>query len=231
MPDQYKKLDNPAWHALTETHAKFAEGTGELKRYDPGIVLFSGYNLAAKNITAQFDQIYKPGESFFLFDEFPALPANYQIETVVQCMQMVCENPVAQKITEELVPLERKHWDEMYELVSTVFPGYYLPGTPVMGDYFGIFKEGKLVAIAGERLSMDSLTEISAVVTHPDYQGRKYAQQLVSYLDHKNLQAGDIPFLHTGHKNERAIKIYELLGYAKRRIIAATKIKRLPIKK
>ncbi|MEO7306953.1 MAG: GNAT family N-acetyltransferase, partial [Ferruginibacter sp.] len=88
------------------------------------------------------------------------------------------------------------------------------------------FKDEKLVAMAGERLRMDGLTEISAVVTHPDWLGRKFAQQLVSYLNDKNLQQGIIPFLHTGSGNERAIRIYELLGYTKRRIIPVTKIKR-----
>lgn len=231
MPVDLSKLDNPAWYALTETHADFALGTGELKRYDPSIVLFSGYSPEAKNITRQFDEVYEPGDSFFLFDEFPALPSNYEIETVVQCMQMVCEKPVPVAITENILPLDKTNWDEMYALVSEVFPGYYLPNTPVMGGYFGIFKEGKLVAMAGERLCMHGLTEISAVVTHPTHQGRGYAQQLVTHLDDKNLQAGFIPFLHTGSNNERAIKIYELLGYKKRRIIPVTKIKRRgPIK-
>jgi GNAT superfamily N-acetyltransferase len=227
MPDPFKKLDNPAWHALTESHAGFAEGTAELKRYDPSIVLFSGYHPAAKDVTAQFDEVYQPGDSFFLFDEFPALPVNYQVETIVPCMQMVCQRPVSVPVTETIVKLEKQHWNEMYQLVSTVFPGYYLPGTPVMGDYFGIFKEAKLVAIAGERLTMYGLTEISAVVTHPHHQGRRYAQQLMTVLHEKNLQCGSIPFLHTGHKNERAIGIYEMLGYTRRRIINATKIKRL----
>lgn len=226
MPVNYKKLDNPAWHALTETHACFALGTDNLKHYDPAIVLFAGYNVEEQNITQQFDQVFKKGDSIFLFDDFPALPNNYGIETVVQCVQMVCEKPVSEKITENLVQLGKINWDEMYVLVSEVFPGYYLPNTPLMGDYFGIFKEGKLVAMAGERLRMHGLTEISAVVTHPHYQGRKYAQQLVMHLNNKNLQAGCIPFLHTGANNERAIKIYELLGYKKRRIIPATKIKR-----
>jgi predicted GNAT family acetyltransferase len=108
-----------------------------------------------------------------------------------------------------------------------VFPGYYLPKSRLMGDFFGIFKEGKLVAMAGERLRMHGLTEVSAVVTHPDWVGRKFAQQLVSHLDHKNMQQGITPFLHTGSGNERAIKIYELLGYTKRRIIPVTKIKRI----
>ncbi len=227
MPDNYKKLDNPAWHALTETHANLALGTGELKRYDPAVVLFAGYDLQAENITRQFNEVFNPGDSFFLFDEFPALPTNYTIETVVQCMQMVCEKPVPVTITENILQLDKINWEEMYTLVSEVFPGYYLPNTPVMGEYFGIFKEGRLVAMAGERLCMHGLTEISAVVTHPTHQGRGYAQQLVSYLDDKNMQAVIIPFLHTGHKNERAIKIYELLGYTKRRIIPVTKIKRI----
>ena len=226
MPVDLKKLDNPAWHALTERHAGFAQGTNELKRYNPAIVLFAGFNRSVKNIAEKFDEVLAPGDSFFLFDDYPALPPGYEIETVVQCMQMVCETPAPVAITENLIPLDTSHYEEMYSLVSEVFPGYYLPGTAAMGNYFGIFKEGKLVAMAGERLCMDGLTEISAVVTHPDYTGRKYAQQLVTHLDDKNLQAGIIPFLHTGHKNERAIKIYELLGYTKRRIIPVTKIKR-----
>ena len=229
MPVDLKKLDNPAWHALTERHAGFALGTDELKRYDPAIVLFAGFNRAKENIAEQFDEVFAPGDSFFLFDNYPALPFGYEVETVVQCMQMVCEKPALVAITENIVPLDVSNHEEMYSLVSEVFPGYYLPGTAAMGDYSGIFKEGKLVAMAGERLCMDGLTEISAVVTHPDHAGRRYAQQLVTHLDDKNLQAGTIPFLHTGHKNERAIKIYELLGYKKRRIIPVTKIMRIDL--
>jgi len=228
MSVDLKKLDNPAWHALTETHAGFAMGTAELKRFDPNVVLFAGFNLETENIAEQFDSVFEPNDSFFLFDDLPALPPGYKIETVVQCLQMICEKPVPVGITENILPLHKTNREEMYALVSQVFPGYYLPGTPVMGDYFGIFNDGKLVAMAGERLSMDGLTEISAVVTHPDFGGRKYAQQLVTQLNDKNLQSGNIPFLHTGSNNERAIKIYELLGYKKRRIIPVTKIKRLP---
>lgn len=229
MPANYKKLDNPAWYALTERHANFAQGTAEFRRYDPGIVLFSGFERGTNNIAEQFDEVIGVGESFFLFDDYPALPPDYEVEKIVQCLQMVCEKPVAIDITENIVLLNESNYEEMYQLVSEVFPGYYLPGTPVMGDYYGIFKEGKIVAIAGERLCMDGLSEISAVVTHPNHTGRKYAQQLCTYLADKNLQSGITPFLHTGHKNERAIKIYELLGYTKRRIIPVTKIKRVAL--
>ena len=227
MPVDFSKLDNPAWHALTERHAGFALGTDELKRYNPAIVIFAGFYRGKENIAEQFDEVFTASDSFFLFDDYPALPLNYIVETVVQCLQMVCEIPMPVPITENIVPLDASNQEEMYSLVSQVFPGYYLPGTALMGDYFGIFKEGKLVAIAGERLCMNGFTEISAVVTHPNHTGRKYAQQLVSQLNDKNLQDGNIPFLHTGSNNERAINIYELLGYKKRRIIPVTKIKRV----
>lgn len=227
MPDHYTALDNPAWHALTETHALFATGTDSLKRYDPSIVLFAGYDLQVPGIAKQFDAVFAAGDSFFLFDTLPALPANYQVETVVECLQMICEKPVPAMISEALIKLAETHRQEMYELVMEVFPGYYLPGTAAMGDYYGIFNEGRLVAMAGERLCMTRFTEISAVVTHPAFGGRGYAQQLVSHLNDKNIRAGKIPFLHTGSGNQRAIGVYELLGYSKRRIIPVTRVKRL----
>lgn len=223
---QYKKLDNPAWHALNERHASFADGAKGLKRYQPGVLLFSGYNAGMKNITGQLDDVVKPGESFFLFDNHLPLPGNYETEAVIECMQMVCDMPVPVPITETIVPLTETNEATMFSLVSEVFPGYYLPKTRLLGDYVGIYKDGKLVAMAGERMCMDEFTEISAVVTHPAYTGRRYAQQLVTYLNNKNRQAGFIPFLHTGSGNERAIKIYELLGYQKRRIIPVTKFRR-----
>jgi GNAT superfamily N-acetyltransferase len=226
MAASYKKLDNPAWHALTETHSRFATGTDALKKYDPDIVLFAGMDTKTTGLENQLDQVFLQQDSFFLFDNFPPLPENYQVETVIECLQMVCDKPVDVRITEKLIQLDETHTTEMFALVNQVFPGYYLPQTRRMGDYFGIFKETKLVAMAGERLCMEGFTEISAVVTHPDFTGRTYAQQLVSYLNNKNRQAGIIPFLHTGATNTRAIQIYERLGYKKRRVIPVTRIKR-----
>jgi ribosomal protein S18 acetylase RimI-like enzyme len=226
-PVNYKKLDNPAWYALTEKHACFAVGTGQCKRYDPGIVLFAGLEPGAIGIFSQLDAVFDLNDSFFLFDEFPSLPENYQTEVLVECLQMICKKPVHTNISEEIVQLEETNTEEMFALVSAVFPGYYLLHTNRLGHYFGIFKDGRLVAMAGERLCMDGLTEVSAVVTHPAYTGRGYAQQLLTHIHKKHLEEGNVSFLHTGASNERAIKIYELLGYEKRRIMPVTKIKRI----
>jgi predicted GNAT family acetyltransferase len=97
----------------------------------------------------------------------------------------------------------------------------------MMGDYYGIRQNGELVAVTGERMRMEGLTEISAVVTHPDFTGRKYAQQLVAHVAIKNIEAGIIPFLHVAESNERAIGLYKRLGFTRRRIIDFWKIRRM----
>jgi len=115
----------------------------------------------------------------------------------------------------------------MLALINLVQPGYFLPGTRLMGDYFGIWQNGELVAVTGERMRMHGLTEISAVVTHPDFTGRLYAQQLVAHVSKKNIDAGIVPFLHVAESNERAIAIYQRLGYTRRRNIDFWKIRRM----
>lgn len=191
------------------------------------MVLFAGFDVKAKNIFHQLNEVFDINDSFFLFDTLPPLPPYYQQEAFIECLQMVCKKPVHITITEDIIQLDETNTAEMFALVSAVFPGYYLLHTNRLGDYFGIFKEGKLVAMAGERLCMDGLTEVSAVVTHPGYTGRKYAQQLMMHIHQKHLEEGNVSFLHTGAKNERAIKIYELLGYEKRRLIPVTRFKRI----
>ncbi|MBI2731433.1 MAG: GNAT family N-acetyltransferase, partial [Sphingobacteriales bacterium] len=122
--------------------------------------------------------------------------------------------------------IEDSSADELEALINLVQPGYYSPGTKLMGEYYGIRQDGKLVAAAGERICLAEFTEVSGVVTHPEFTGKKYAQQLVSYVANKNFNAGLIPYLHVAETNERAIKLYEYLGFIIRRKIDVFKIKK-----
>jgi hypothetical protein len=53
-------------------------------------------------------------------------------------------------ITEVIVLLNDTYKIEMFTLVGSVFSGYYLPNTNRRVNYYGMFKENKLVAMAGE---------------------------------------------------------------------------------
>ncbi|MBO9150798.1 GNAT family N-acetyltransferase [Chitinophaga sp. GCM10012297] len=218
--DKYSALDNPAWSALTSQHSEFAIGPALAKRYRADIVSFTGFAEPTVAAAAALDPLMAAGEHFFIIGEPPPLPEGWEVKNDLACVQMVCESPVTVPATVEIEPLVEKQAREMYDLVQLVQPGYYLLNTHRMGDYYGIRQEGKLVAIAGERMRTDVFTELSAICTHPDFTGRKYAQQLTAHLCRKNIEAGKIPFLHASTANSRAIGVYELMGFRTRREIS-----------
>jgi len=211
----FSTLDNPAWHALSSKHQNFAIGTTSAKRYSPEIVSFIGF----KESPDSLDPFIKAGESFFIIGDLPLLPPHWEMQHELVCLQMVCEQPVA--VSEDAPEIHvLSDSREMYELVTRVQPGYYLPDTHRMGNYYGIKVNDRLVAMAGERMRLDGLTELSAIVTLPEFTGRRYAQHLITHLVNSNLAAGIIPFLHVSEKNERAIGLYERLGFVTRRKIS-----------
>ena len=227
MSADYNKLDNPAWYALTEIQKHFAIGGNELKCYRKNIVDFAAYHSSEKNILNGLDELYEPNEFFFIIGELPALPFNYIIESILPCLQMICFSSISITPEATIKKMDDEDEEEMTALINLVQPGYYKPDTRLMGDYYGIRINNQLVSLAGERIRMNGFTEISAVVTHPDFTGRKYAQQLMAHTVNKNIADGTIPFLHTAETNKRAINLYEYLGFETRRIIPFTKIKRL----
>ena len=70
----------------------------------------------------------------------------------------------------------------MVALTDLAFPGFFRPRTDAMGAYYGIRVNGELVAMAGERLAVPGLSEISAVCTHPAHTGKGYARLLMNRL-------------------------------------------------
>ena len=226
MTDQYFKLDNPGWYALLETHKYLGIGTDGLKCYQKNIVAFAAWDTSNNAGLNQLDDLIELNESFFIVGEMAPLPYNYLIEKTIICLQMICTTAIKTNMSASIVQLGEEEAEKMTALTKLVMPGYYKHDTRLMGDYYGIMDKQELVAMAGERICLNGFTEISAVVTHPTYTGRKYAQQLVAQVVNKNLALGIIPFLHTGQNNERAIRMYEYLGFEKRRLINFTKIKR-----
>ena len=215
------KLDSPAWNALTSVQQTFATGTAHVKRYRRGILPFAACEPGYENEMGALAAMVQPGEIFYLIGGLPPLPDYYTVLKELPCAQMVLQKPVpAIETNATFLPLTANDKEEMFNLINKVQPGYYEPDTYQLGNYFGIRQNGKLVAIAGERMQLDGLTEISAICTDPDYTGRKYAQQLIAVLCRHNLQQGITPFLHVIETNSRAIGLYEFMGFVKRRTIS-----------
>lgn len=225
--DHLARLDNPAWWALTGVQRSFATGSAVAKHYRPGILPFAAYDHTSPENLVALDEWLQAGEIFFLIGALPALPSHWELIRELPCVQMILQQPIPDIPSETpIVPLTAADRDEMFGLIDNVQPGYYMPDTHQLGNYYGIRQDGQLVAIAGERLQLDGLTEVSAVCTDPAYTGRKYAQLLTAQVCRHNLERGITPFLHTLTTNERAIRVYEYLGFRTRRVISFWKLRK-----
>lgn len=209
-------LDNPVWSALSETHISVSLDYNSTKFYHPGNCPFGG-TLAPETTAKAIDQYAALTDHFFLVGEKPQLPANLIFKNELICLQMIVDKKTDVEISENIIPLSTQHHDELFELVNLVQPGYFRKETAKLGDYFGIFKNEKLIAVTGERMKMNSFTEVSAVVTHPDHTGKGYAKQLVAHAVNNIFEQNKTPFLHVAESNSHAIQLYEKLGFVTRR--------------
>jgi predicted GNAT family acetyltransferase len=82
-----------------------------------------------------------------------------------------------------------------------------------MGKFWGVFEDGRLVAMAGVRLRQPGWAEMSAVCVHPDQRGKGLARVLSTRVT-ADLQArSEQPYLHCYETNQGAMRLYESLGY------------------
>jgi GNAT superfamily N-acetyltransferase len=214
-----EKLDNPVWHSLSETHRNFAIAFDEVKFYDPAYCPFGSFiNI---NQTAEGISNYaKISDHFYLVGNKPQSGRNVVLVKELVCNQMLLDQPVTIPIFEEIQELNDHFEEELFQLVNLVQPGYFRSRTSQLGRYFGIFNQGILVAVAGERMQMDGYTEVSAIVTHPEHIGKGYAKQLIAHLANLLFREHKIPFLHVAKTNAPAITLYEKLGFIIRREIS-----------
>jgi predicted GNAT family acetyltransferase len=220
LPNEIESvLDNPAWHALNSHHAHFAIGDGLAKRYPVDVSVIVA--LAALDAASLRDLtgIIAPGEVVGVGgDALPADASGWTVHTRLPLIQMVsAQPPVESETSETILTLTADDVPDMLALIDVTHPGPFAARTIELGHYIGIRKEGKLVAMAGERMYPPGFCEISAVCTHPDAQAKGYARLLVTRLMAENWQRGDVPFLHVSPTNSRALTLYERLGFRQRR--------------
>ncbi len=152
-----------------------------------------------------------------LADVVTRLPADWTISLQLPGVQMVATEALSGEPDPEAVLLQKHDVPEMLDLVRRTEPGPFGVRTIEMGRYLGIRRDGRLVAMAGERLRPPGFTEISAVCTAAEVRGQGLAGRLVLAVAHGIRERGDIPFLHAAAANTSAIRLYEHLGFTLRR--------------
>ncbi len=215
-------LDNVIWQALTTRQAHFAERLDHARRFvrevgplgalsewsDAAYTSMAGLVGADSTVGLFLDAPYesRPGWSFV---------------AGAPLLQMVWDNGIASGNDLkhiEVIELGQRDSSEMIALPALTKPGPFSTRTHELGIYLGIRSEGRLVAMAGERLKVPGHTEVSAVCTHPGHAGKGYAAILMTEVMSRIRRRGETPFLHVRQDNVRAIEVYERLGFRERKL-------------
>ena len=207
-------------------HRALALRVGDAARYPPAFAPFLGVANADVDAAEAIASLVGPGESVYLLGIAPTVPDGWQLEAFPDLAQMVCTAPLPLVDGPEVIALSDAHRADVLALTALVYPHYFRERTMDLGRYFGIYEQGRLAAIIGERLGMDAYQEISAVCTHPDFNGRGYARRLLALLSNDNLERGRTPFLHVSHQNQPREALYEQMGYRLRRDIGFWSLRR-----
>jgi ribosomal protein S18 acetylase RimI-like enzyme len=223
-------LDNAVWHALRTRQAHFAEGdsSGRAIRFDREVAFFGAVEqIDAASWEAQVELAGPEGITVFFRDEVPGPPSGWEEVFRGPTWQMVAGDlrPVPDLSPVALGPDDAA---EMLALAQLTEPGPFFPRTHEMGTYVGVKREGRIVAMAGERLKLPGWTEISAVCTHPEAQRQGLGAALTLWMARSIRDAGDEAFLHVLENNENALRLYQALGFEIRRKVQAVVMKRLP---
>jgi predicted GNAT family acetyltransferase len=211
-------LDRAAWAALTTRQIDLSLGDHRARRLAPAYGLFAAAADASPESLAALSKLIRDTGPAALFEaDPPEQLAGVVITPGDPISQMVTEAPIFAPADFDVVELGDEDAPEMLALATLTKPGPFFARTHQLGDFIGVRIAGRLAAMAGERLKLPGFTEVSAVCTHPDFRGRRLAAGLMSLVTRAIVERGETPFLHVYDHNVSAIRLYEALGWRRRR--------------
>ena len=224
MRARLEQLDRPVWNALTSNWAAMAEGDARAWRLDRDYGVFGAAADKSRESQAAFAALIPDNGELWTVerDDWPAPPGARFVRRA-ECVQMVCDDLLPGKPPGfEIVDLGEDDASAMYDLAMLTQPGPYAAHTNRLGAFIGVKQGGVLIAMAGERMKMPGLSEVSGVCTHPDHRGRGYAGALMRVVAHRMLARGETPWLHAYASNAGAIALYRSLGFRHRGTVTAS---------
>lgn len=207
-------LDRPVWSALETRHQAFAQGDALARRYPASIVPFAATAADDAESLQALGALVGAGESIIMLQaDAIAPPAGLAPISTASGVQMVLETPLQAVSDERVQRLTQADAVEMLALASLTKPGPFTLKALSLGDFWGIKVDGRLVAMAGERMKQPGYTELSGVCSHPEFRGGGFGRLLSVFVANQIVARGEVPYLHAYATNAAAISLYESIGF------------------
>ena len=214
MTPMAQLLDNIFWNTLSGPHFHLSSGTDQARRYAQGYSPIVGFPDPQQPDFEALKPFCQSGERLYCDAWSGPAPDGWHIEAESTMFRMVWDGAMPElDEAPDAIPLGTDDAARALELAVLTRPGPFGPRTIELGEYFGYFDNGRLIAMAGERMAAPGLREISGVCTRPGYEGRGYARRLMLKLIRRQLLRGETPFLHVMRANEAAHKLYRRMGF------------------
>jgi predicted GNAT family acetyltransferase len=214
-------LDRPVWNALIGRQKQLAEGDNNGLRFAPEYGPFAAASDTAGDL-GSLVHLANHAELWLVEKRQITPPAGLRIVRSAECVQMIANTIIGGGREYAFCDLGDEDAAEMFALASLTKPGPFSTKTHRLGRFIGIRENGRLIAMAGERMKPGAFTELSGVCSHPDYRGRGYAGFLMRVVASRMMERGEIPFLHCYATNTGAIALYRSLGFEVHQTITAT---------
>jgi ribosomal protein S18 acetylase RimI-like enzyme len=233
-------LDNPVWWSLDGPQRALGEFAGRACRFDPEVSPFGAFEeQPAPSDWDDMASLVGPGGSVALVGRGDGVldhPDGWTVTWESPGVQMVAERgPVDPPFSsapegpgDPVAILGAEDVADMLALVAEARPGPFLARTIEFGGYVGIRRQGRLVAMAGERLRPAGWAEVSAVATHPEHRRQGLAERLIRTVGSAITGRGETPFLHAAAGNTNAIGLYKSLGFTVRATVRFTVLRAPP---
>jgi ribosomal protein S18 acetylase RimI-like enzyme len=206
-------IDRPVWQALAAGWATRAERNGGAARLARRFGPFAALDPGAD--PADMAALAEPGEVLWLVEPAPVTaPPGFAVTVTRPLLQMLAGPlPPAPPCALAMEVLGDADAAEMQALAALAAPGPFASHTHEMGRFLGVRRDGRLLAMAGERMPPAGFGEVSGVCTHPDARGLGLAAALSHAIAARIAARGDVPFLHCWPENTPAVTLYQRLGF------------------
>ena len=227
MPNTDHPLDRPTWNTLRGAWRPLAHPAGGALRLDPDYGPFAGTPGLDAGSLSELSGFDLGEAGVDLIEPKPiAPPPGLALGLQANLVQMTAGEIISGGGETDAVSLGEADGAEMLALAQLTRPGPFAARTHRLGGFVGVRSDGRLVAMAGERMRPEGFCEVSGVCTHPEHRGRGYAGRLMRLVARRILERGETPFLHCFETNAGAIALYETLGFRARRRLVLTILKR-----